>query len=120
VCLAEDDEDIRMFMALVLERAGFETEAYDNGVDVLSAALRSPADAYIVDRRMPGMDGLELCRQLRAHPPTERTAIVLVSAETMDLAMVAADAGADAYLPKPFSRAELVEKIQNLVGPPRP
>jgi DNA-binding response OmpR family regulator len=114
--VAEDDEDIRLFIALVLERAGFATESYDNGADALSAARRSPADAYVLDRRMPGMSGLELCRQLRADPLTEHTAIMVVSAETTDLAAAAMAAGADAYLPKPFSPAELLAKIEELIA----
>lgn len=116
ICLAEDDEDIRFFMALVLERAGFETESYENGHDVLSAARRSLADAYVLDRRMPGMDGLEVCRQMRADPQTAGAPIIVVSAETVDLASAAEQAGADAYLPKPFSREELVEGIERLLN----
>lgn len=113
--IAEDDEDIRLFMALVLERAGFAIESYGNGMDALAAARQSPADAYVIDRRMPAMDGVELCRQLRGDALTERTGIVLISAETVDLAAAAEDAGADAYLPKPFSPAELLRTIDQLL-----
>jgi DNA-binding response OmpR family regulator len=116
ICLAEDDDDIRRFVAIILKNAGYPTEAYGNGRDALDAARQSAARLYLLDVRMPGMTGIELCRALRASPRTGNSRILLMSAEWSDEKVAAAfDAGADGYLPKPFSRRELLRRVHELI-----
>jgi DNA-binding response OmpR family regulator len=119
VCVAEDDDDIRGFIALILQKAGFRTEQHCDGGSALESARSRPAALYLLDVRMPGTDGLELCRQLRSDPTTRDSHILLMSAETTPRNVEAGmAAGADGYLPKPFSRKELLRRVNLLLGPP--
>jgi DNA-binding response OmpR family regulator len=72
---------------------------------------------YLLDVRMPGLTGVELCRALRASPRTSGSRILIMSAESSDADVAAAlDAGADGYLPKPFSRRELLRRVAELIA----
>ena len=115
-CIAEDDADIRAFVAIILRRAGFRTLQFGDGQSALDCAAQAPADVYVIDVRMPGLTGMDVCRRLRADPATRDSRILLMSAETTADSLTAArDAGADDYLPKPFSRAELLRRIGSML-----
>ncbi len=126
VVLAEDDPDIRRLVASVLTRAGYETESHPDGGSALAARNSSHRDdtaaptLFLLDIQMPNLTGLELCRRLRADPATSQSRIVLMSAGSPETATGALAAGADAYLPKPFSCAELVRQIDHLMALDRP
>jgi DNA-binding response OmpR family regulator len=116
VCVAEDDDDIRSFVALILTKAGYRTEQHGDGRSAVASARLHPADLYLVDVRMPGIDGLEVCRQLRSDPATRGCQILLMSAESTPQNIAAGmAAGADDYLPKPFSRRELLRRVDLLL-----
>ncbi len=115
VCLAEDDDDIRGLVVAILRKAGFEIVQYDNGQSALESIGTEAAALYLLDIRMPRMGGLELCRVLRATPATRESMVLLMSAEASpgDVAAGLA-AGADDFLPKPFSRRQLLSRIERL------
>ena len=117
VLIADDDEDIRALVSTILIKAGFNAEAVDGGVPALAAARREVPQIYVLDVRMPDMNGLEVCRQLRANTVTATSPILLISAEssTEDVAAGFA-AGCDDYLPKPFSPRELVHRVDQLLA----
>jgi two-component system OmpR family response regulator len=109
----EDDEKIGAFVTRGLEQDGHRVDWVKNGNDGFTFARGGEYDAAIVDRMLPGRDGMEVIRALRA----ERimTPIIVLSARSsVDDRVAGLDAGADDYLAKPFSFAELVARLQAL------
>lgn len=112
IIVAEDDEDIRVFVSIILSREGFRIDSYDNAQAALDAAQSVDPALYLLDVRMPGLSGLDMCRRLRADHRFDNRPILMMSAETSQQNIDAArEAGADDYLAKPFSRAELVRRV---------
>ena len=124
VLIADDDADHRDLLAHALRRAGHEVVVARDGTGAMTALLGGGIDAVLLDVRMPGESGIDLCRRLRADPATALLPVMLVSADVNDQRIVAAlHAGADDYLTKPFHRAELCTRLANLMvskpGPAR-
>jgi two-component system, OmpR family, response regulator len=111
--VVEDDEKIGSFIARGLEQEGHQVDWVKNGNDGLTAARTGRYDAAVVDRMLPGSDGVEVIRRLRIEKNT--TPIIVLSAKsTVDDRISGLQAGADDYLTKPFSFAELVARLQAL------
>jgi DNA-binding response OmpR family regulator len=116
VLCADDDEDILSLVALRLERAGFDVvKAVDGEEAVRLAQERRPALA-VLDVMMPKQTGYEVLAALRADESLREMKIVLLSARVQESDVARGiDAGADAYLPKPFKAQELVAKVEELL-----
>ncbi|MCW2497389.1 response regulator [Jatrophihabitans sp.] len=120
VLIADDDDDIRRLVEIVLQKAGIPADSVDGGIPALEAARTACRQLVVLDVRMPDMSGLEVCRQLKADDATSCSHVLLMSSDytTEDVAAGYA-AGADDYLPKPFSPGELVRRVTRLlVGSP--
>jgi CheY-like chemotaxis protein len=116
VLIADDDADHRELISLTLRRSGHEVITAVDGPSAMTVLLAGGVDAALLDVRMPGEDGIELCRRLRAEPSTASLPIMLISADVNDHQIRAAlRAGADDYLAKPFPRAELCARLDNLL-----
>jgi DNA-binding response OmpR family regulator len=118
VLCADDDEDILSLVSLRLRRAGYDVVTAADGSAALELARsRRPALA-VLDVMMPRLTGYEVLAELRADAALRDLKVILLSARVQegDIAR-GLDAGADAYLAKPFKAQELVEKVQELVGP---
>jgi two-component system chemotaxis response regulator CheY len=116
VLIVDDDPSIRKLVATTLEDvAGFElVEAADGDEALERAAEKAPA-IVLLDIDMPGIDGLEACRRLRAEPGTaEATVVMLTAAAGEDAERAAEEAGADLFLTKPFSPLELLRLVDDL------
>jgi two-component system response regulator MprA len=111
VLLVEDDPSVRGAVERALRGAGHKVELATTGDKALAAATANPYDAIVLDRGLPGLDGLEVCRQLRssgnAVPILMLTARAAVSERVEGL-----DAGADDYVVKPFALDELLARIR--------
>jgi two-component system phosphate regulon response regulator PhoB len=117
IIVAEDDPDIRELVSTILMSAGYEIVACSDGRSALAAARAHSTAVLVVDVQMPNLNGLELCRELRADPVTATMRILLMSADShADSAIVGVAAGANGFLPKPFTRKELLRRIDDLVG----
>lgn len=116
VLVADDDEDIRLLVALAVRKAGGSVvAAVADGTQALAAARAERPDLLVLDVSMPGATGLEVCAAVRADPDSGACRVLLLSAGASpdDVARGLA-AGADAYLPKPFTVIGLVAQVRNL------
>ena len=117
ILLADDNADMRAYVAGILSQGGYQVEAVKDGCDALAAARRGPPDLILTDVMMPGLDGFALLRQLRADPATEGLPVILLSARAGEEArMEGLAAGADDYLTKPFSARELRARIDGAIN----
>jgi DNA-binding response OmpR family regulator len=115
VLLVDDDLEIREFLAVLLETEGFDPVPVARASEALAAAEKSELSAVLLDIAMPDLDGLDLCRRLRAQG--FRAPILVISARPgAELARKAHEAGADDFVRKPFENADLLEKIRALIG----
>ncbi|MEV1020298.1 response regulator transcription factor [Streptomyces sp. NPDC050264] len=114
VLLAEDDRAIRNALARALTLEGYAVTAVADGVEALAAAHRTKPDILVLDVMMPGIDGLQVCRVLRAEG--DRTPILMLTAlvETPDR-IAGLDAGADDYVVKPFDVEEVFARLRALL-----
>jgi two-component system cell cycle response regulator DivK len=116
VLLVEDHDDSRAAERLVLEEAGYVVTEAATGLDGLALALATLPRVVLIDMVLPGIDGSQLARMLRADPSTRTTALLGLSAscDPEDRAC-ALDAGCDAFLSKPFSPLQLVDLVDQLM-----
>ncbi len=114
VLLAEDDRAIRHALERALTLEGYEVTAVADGVEALAQAHKTPPDVLVLDVMMPGIDGLQVCRVLRAEG--DRTPILMLTAlvETQDR-IAGLDAGADDYVVKPFDVEEVFARLRALL-----
>lgn len=112
VLLAEDDAAISEPLARALRRQGYDVQLAGNGRDALRGARVS--DLVVLDLGLPGLDGLEVCRTLRAEGLPAPVLVLTARASEID-AVVGLDAGADDYVAKPFRTAELMARIRALL-----
>jgi two-component system phosphate regulon response regulator PhoB len=113
ILLAEDDPDILHMVSFKLRRAGFDVLEAVDGFATLQVAREQRPDLVLLDVRMPRMDGIAVCRELRAAPHTERVPIIMLTARArpQDREQAYA-AGATDYIVKPFSPRELVLRVE--------
>jgi DNA-binding response OmpR family regulator len=113
VLLVEDDASIREVTALGLQRAGFRVTAVGDGRGGLAHARQPVFDLIILDVMLPGMDGFDVCREVRK---SSRVPILMLTARTATIdVVVGLEAGADDYVKKPFEVPELVARARALV-----
>ena len=114
VLIADDDRAIRESLERALELEGYDTVTVADGVEALTRSRHEAFDALVVDVMMPGVDGLAVCRVLRADG--DRTPVLMLTArvETPDR-VAGLDAGADDYLSKPFELDELLARLRALL-----
>ena len=116
ILVVEDDTDIASLIVHYLGPAGHDSEVVANGSDALAAARRHPPDLVILDRMLPGLDGLEVCRALRADADLSAVPILMLTARAEEVDRIAGfETGADDYVTKPFSPKELVARIAALL-----
>lgn len=114
ILVAEDQTDIRNLLVLNLRAAGYDVTEASDGRTALSLALAHRHDLLVLDLMMPGLDGLEVCKTLRAKGHS--MPILMLTAKSTELDRVLGlELGADDYLTKPFSLAELLARVKALL-----
>ncbi len=112
--VVDDDPSVREALALVLDLHGFEVSTAVDGREAIRTLSSVAPDAVVLDVLMPGLDGLEVCRRMRA--TGDRTPVLMLTARTDVSERVAGlEAGADDYLAKPFAREELIARLKALL-----
>lgn len=112
----EDDEHIRDLTSYALRQAGFEVRAFPDGEGFVEACCQEQPQAVLLDIMLPGTDGLQLLRQLRAQSCTENIPVMMLTAKGTEYdAVCGLDAGADDYLAKPFGMMELISRVNALL-----
>jgi two-component system phosphate regulon response regulator PhoB len=117
ILLVEDDPDILHMVSYKLRGAGFDVVETVDGVAALRAARDRPPDLILLDVRMPRLDGLAVCRELRAGPRTTEVPIIILTARArpQDREQAYA-AGATDYIVKPFSPRALVDRVEEVLA----
>ncbi len=114
VLIIEDDKEVASFVAKGLEQAGWNVDLADNGRDGLFLATTEGYDALVVDRMLPGVDGLTIVRTLRASNQAT-PALILSALGEVDDRVEGLRAGGDDYLVKPFAFSELMARLDALI-----
>ena len=121
VLVVEDEPDIRNLVVHHLTREGFRCRAVGTGADALARVKPITPDLVVLDLMLPGMDGLEVCRRLRADPATASVPIIMLTAKADEVdRVVGLEMGADDYIVKPFSPKELVARVRAVLRRARP
>jgi putative two-component system response regulator len=116
VVVIEDEATQRMLLTRLLEREGYVVLALPDGETGLRAIIEYAPQLVLLDLNLPRMDGLEICRQLRADPLTATLPVIVVTAHTsLDDMVGALDAGADDFLAKPVQQAELLARMRSAI-----
>ena len=115
ILLVEDEPVIRELVRNMLADGAVEVECADNGLEGLKLAKGGAFDLILLDVVLPQMDGITLCRLLRAEPATAKTPLYMLTAKQKKADVDAATrAGADGYIHKPFRGAELMDLVARL------
>lgn len=116
VLVVDDDEIVARTIERSLRAGGFRVAVVHSGVEALRAARRQPPDLMVLDIIMPGLDGFEVCRQVRADPILKDLPILFLTAKAKEEdRIVGLRAGADDYLTKPFNLDELYLRVRAIL-----
>ena len=116
ILVVDDEADIRELVRLNLMREGYDVLECETGEQALQLSRAQIPDLVVLDLMLPGIDGLEVCRKLKADPKTMQTPIVILTAKGEETDVVAGlEVGADDYVVKPFSGKVLVARVRRLL-----
>ncbi len=117
ILVVDDEVDLANAVATGLRREGYAVDVVHGGVDALDRLQFQPYDLICLDLTMPDMDGLEVCKQIRANPPEGGAprVLILTARDSVDEKITGLDVGADDYLVKPFALGELSARIRVLL-----
>lgn len=115
IVLVEDDEAIRDVLVIVLQSSDYDVEVFASAEEFMDAEIED-VDLFLIDYRLPGMNGIQLCNQLKADARTAKAPVILLSADFY-LRKKLSDCGAISVIDKPFSRLELLNHINAALHP---
>jgi DNA-binding response OmpR family regulator len=119
VLVVEDEADIMLTLRLTLQVEGYRVVGVSTGEEALAYFGASPPDLTVLDIGLPGIDGLEVVRQLRANPKHSEAKLIISSAHASgDVRRLTEALGCSAYLTKPFSTEELIQTVRAVLTAP--
>ena len=117
ILLVDDEPDIRFLTKRMLERQGYSVAEAEDGETALRMLQEERPDLVLLDVRMPGLNGWEVCRRIKADEETRSIPVVMFTVRTSEEDMLRSrEYGADAHINKPFDRDELLGIIQKILG----
>jgi len=117
ILLVDDEPNIVMSLEFLMRKNGYQVGIARNGTEALAALAQTPYNLVLLDVMMPDVDGYQVCRQLRQRPDRAATKVIFLSAKSQPADVQKGyDAGADLYIPKPFSTRQLMQKVRELLG----
>jgi two-component system alkaline phosphatase synthesis response regulator PhoP len=116
ILIVDDEQDIIDLITFHVKREGFEVHALTTGAGIVEQVLAVSPHLIVLDLMLPGQNGFDCCKKLKAEPKTQAIPIIMLSAKNEDSDIVTGlELGADDYLPKPFSPKVLVARIRALL-----
>jgi len=116
IYVVEDDIDVSRLIEHNLRTAGYQVSTFFSGAPVVPSAAMLPPSLFLLDIMLPGISGIDLCRQIRQHDQLAKTPVIFLSARTQEPDRLQAfDAGGDGYITKPFSPRELIARVRNVL-----
>lgn len=116
ILCVDDEPSISTLIRQILKLAGHEVAIANDGFEALEMVSEREPDLIVLDRSMPGMDGIAVCREIKANPFLSRVPILILTAlATVDFKIEGFEAGADDYLVKPFEPRELTARVNSLL-----
>jgi len=116
ILIVEDEQDLVRLLKYNLDKEGFRVNAISDGSLVMAEMRREEPDLLVLDLMLPGMDGLEICRQVRRHDRYSSIPILMLTARSDEAdRVVGLEIGADDYVTKPFSMRELIARVRALL-----
>jgi len=113
IMIVDDDPNIGLLLELTLKKEGYQASKFISGQDALNALEKEKPDLMLLDVMMPGLDGFEVCRQMKASDKTKYISIIIISAKReLKDKIKGMGIGADDYVVKPFNPDELLTRIQ--------
>ncbi len=117
VLVVDDDPDIRQLVAMKLTKSGHTVTTAADGASALASVRAQTPDIIVLDVAMPGLSGLDVCRELRQDPVSADVPVLLLTAKVQDGDLAEGfAAGADDYVTKPFSPRELVTRVEAVLA----
>ena len=117
ILIADDEPNILISLEFLMKREGFEVVLARDGQEAIDAIVRERPALVLLDVMMPVKTGFDVCHEVRAHEAVRDTLIVMLTAKGRDTDVAKGLAlGANAYMTKPFSTKELVQKVRELLG----
>lgn len=118
ILLADDEEDVKDVLRMFLESKGFEVVTAFDGLSAIDTVRQERPDLVLLDIMMPSIDGIEVCKKLKADPQTVNIPIVMISASShAESVQKGLDAGAVEYIVKPFEPKNVLAMIQRILNP---
>ena len=114
VLVVDDEKGVRSLLHSFLKAAGYQTIMASNGEEAIELAKSESPNAILLDFKMPGIDGVETCRRLRAEEQTRYIPVIMVTAFGTTKTE-ATDAGADDFINKPFNLTDLAMRVKSLL-----
>jgi DNA-binding response OmpR family regulator len=117
ILIADDEANIVISLEYLLQREGYHVLVARDGQEALDTIALMPPDLVLLDVMLPRLSGFEVCQQLRANPACKNIRVLMLTAKGREVEVSKGIAlGADAYVTKPFSTKELLEKIREQLG----
>lgn len=116
ILVVDDDTKIQMVVKIMLQKSGYEVRCVSSGIEAFQALAEYRPDMILLDVMMPGMDGYEVCRKLKADEKTKTIPVIMLTAlgmgEDFEKAL---QNGADWYIVKPFNSRQLLSRVASLL-----
>lgn len=116
ILIVEDEESLLKLESILLTTRGYKVSGVTDGLKALEAIEKERPDLVLLDIMIPGIDGFEVCRRIKANPATAELPVIMLTAKKSSADQArGAEAGANAYMTKPFKSGKIIEIVEELL-----